>query len=257
MMNLAQKAFHGFYSTNDLNGPDGLTLEMVLSDTVEFPFRLQDFSDYLTQTYCNENLLFYQSVLDYKEKCSIYFNFNNDQQVLLADGITLFDFSSNEAYLLSAKETIWFQTLKDLFEIILSTFILNDAPQEINLPYETRHQLLQSYQLQQSYHPTLLYPACTAIIELLRISAFIPFATDPNRISLYQKKSLSQEPSFLKRLTSFKSRSIVVDTPPRLTCWKQINTDLSQFKPPIIISRSNSSTSSSSSSSINGSSKRK
>ncbi|KAG2234019.1 hypothetical protein INT48_007109 [Thamnidium elegans] len=206
MMNLAQKAFSGFYSTNDLNGPDGLTLEMVLSNTIEFPFRLQDFSDYLTQTYCNENLLFYQSVVDYKEKCNIYFNFNNDQQVLLVDGISLFDFTSNQAHLLSPKEATWFQTLKDLFEIILSTFILNDAPQEINLPYEIRHQLLQSYQLQQSYHPILLYPACTAIIELLRISAFIPFATDPNRLSLYQKKlsSTQVEPSFLKSRNSSK-----------------------------------------------------
>lgn len=252
-MNFAQKALQGFYST-ELNGPDGLTLEMVLSDTVDYPFRLKDFQEYLKQTYCNENLLFYQAVIDYKEKCHDYFGFKQEEKtVKLLDGINTFDFSLNQINLLSPKETLLFQTLKNRFENILQDFILSDAPLEINLPYEIRHQLLQSYQLKKSYHPTLLYPACHAVIELLRISAFIPFATDQNRLQLYQKKS-TFDVGFLKRITtSFKSHSISIISPPptptptissppaRLSCWKQINTDLSHFKSSVTPSNSNNS----------------
>ncbi|KAG2205000.1 hypothetical protein INT47_002624 [Mucor saturninus] len=181
---------HGFGSVFET--PDGLTLEMVLSDKTSSPFSLFDFSEYLKQTYCNENLMFYQAVMDYKERCSAYF----DEE---------FDYKHQPE---DSKEILLFETLKNKFEIILQTFILTDATQEINIPYEIRHQLLSSYQRQQCYHPDLLDPACNAVIELLRISAFIPFATDPSRL---KKKSL------LKRITtSLKSRYPLasLDSPP-------------------------------------------
>lgn len=195
---IANKAFHGLSSPSSPTltpPPDGMTLEMVLQNQTAPPFSLKDFSDYLKTTYCNENLLFYEAVTEYKERCVAYFNLNLEETkpepILLSDGYTQFDFSTRSVHVLSAREKMWFETLKIKFETILQDFILSDAEQEINIPYEVRNQLLQSYQLQQSYHPALLYPACSAVVELLRISAFIPFATDPHRYYCPMKKKKS------------------------------------------------------------------
>ncbi|KAG2190867.1 hypothetical protein INT46_001533 [Mucor plumbeus] len=201
---IAQKALNGFSSssssptTNDITilAPDGLTLEMVLLDQTPSPFSLKDFSEYLKITYCNENLLFYEAVTEYKDRCCAYFGIHLDETtshsskpipVILSDN-RIFDFSTYTKHVLTPREQLWFDTLIYKFEVILKDFILSDAPQEINIPYEVRHQLLQSYQTQQLYHPSLLFPACSAVIELLRISAFIPFATDPNRLYCPMKK---------------------------------------------------------------------
>jgi hypothetical protein len=182
---IAHKAF-GFNVNSKINAPDGLTLEMVLQDQTLPPFSLQDFTLYLKTTYCLENLSFYEAVTTYKTLCRTFFGQEMDcdkiEPVVLSDGVTLFNFSGgSESQRLSKEENLWFETLKNKFESILQTFILSDAPQEINIPYDTRHQLLYAYQQHQLYHPALFYPACSAVIELLRISAFIPFATDPNR----------------------------------------------------------------------------
>lgn len=201
---IAQKALNGFSSssssttTNDMSilAPDGLTLEMVLLDQTPSPFSLKDFSEYLKITYCNENLLFYEAVTEYKDRCCAYFGIHLDETtshsskpipIILSDN-RIFDFSTYTKHVLTPREQLWFDTLIYKFEVILKDFILSDAPQEINIPYEVRHQLLQSYQTQQLYHPALLFPACSAVIELLRISAFIPFATDPNRLCCPMKK---------------------------------------------------------------------
>ncbi|CAO3651021.1 unnamed protein product [Mucor fragilis] len=215
---IAQKALSGFSSSstsstatataaNDMTilAPDGLTLEMVLLDQTPPPFSLKDFSEYLKLTYCNENLLFYEAVIEYKDRCSAYFDVRLDENalhsckpvpVILSDN-RVFDFSTYTKHVLTPREQLWFDTLIYKFEVILKDFILSDAPQEINIPYEVRHQLLQSYQTQQLYHPALLFPACSAVIELLRISAFIPFATSPNRLYCPMKKK-----SFIKRQKS-------------------------------------------------------
>lgn len=288
LSDIAQKAFSGFSSSSTTTTvtttaattttsfwptPDGLTLEMVLADQTPEPFSRKDFVHYLKISYCNENLLFYEAVTEYKDKCAAYFGLNPKEtkptNVLLSDGVTQFDFTSTNANGLSPREKLWFETLKHKFEQILQDFVLSDAPQEINIPYEVRHQLLESYQSRQLYHPAILYPAYSAVIELLRISAFIPFATDPNRLycplmktskklSFKKQKSTTnlvsppQSPplpspplpesastGLLKRFTtSLKIRynnqdtsGPVSPTTPRLSNWRQINIpDLSPFK---------------------------
>ncbi|KAL7320698.1 hypothetical protein PS15m_000561 [Mucor circinelloides] len=213
---IAQKALNGFSSSasntattaaNDMTilAPDGLTLEMVLLDQAPPPFSLKDFSEYLKLTYCNENLLFYEAVIEYKDRCSAYFDIQLDENalhsskpvpVILSDN-RIFDFSTYTKHVLTPREQLWFDTLIYKFEVILKDFILSDAPQEINIPYEVRHQLLQSYQTQQLYHPALLFPACSAVVELLRISAFLAFASDPNRLYCPMKKK-----NFIKKQKS-------------------------------------------------------
>ncbi|KAI8643864.1 hypothetical protein BD408DRAFT_414336 [Parasitella parasitica] len=210
---IAQKALNGFSSyssttaTNDMaiSAPEGLTLEMVLLDQTPPPFSLKDFSEYLKSTYCSENLLFYEAVTDYKDHCAAFFGVHFDESALHSSKMTpailsdsrTFDFSTNTKHILTAQEQLWFDTLIQKFEAILKEFILSNAPQEINIHYEVRHQLLQSYQTQRLYHPALLFPACSDVVELLRISAFIPFATDPTRLCCSTKKK-----SFIKRRKS-------------------------------------------------------
>ncbi|KAI8375127.1 hypothetical protein BD560DRAFT_392775 [Blakeslea trispora] len=207
--------------------PEGLTLEVVLSNQAPSPFSLEDFSDYLKSIYCCENLLFYQATIKYRALCSLYF------------GDTSFGFSDTSAQLLSKNDQSHFRILKEEFDFILKEYVFNDAPQEINIPFEIRHQLLHLYQTQKLYHPDLLSPASQAVVELLRVNAFIPFATDPLRMkskkSMFTRRkksvpslrlnevspSLSEStsllsPGFLKKITSsfkMKTLSLAPDSP--------------------------------------------
>ncbi|KAI9245353.1 hypothetical protein BDA99DRAFT_528154 [Phascolomyces articulosus] len=167
----------------DLPSTDGMTLEKVLQNQTASPFSLRDFADYLEQTYCAENLAFYMAVSDYQQSARLYFGSTPetlDAPVIISG--QPFRFCESEQTMLNHEEQIRFETLKAKFEDIIERFILTNAPQEVNIPYELRHQLLQAYHEHQSYHPALLKPACVAVVELLRISAFIPFVTDPNRL---------------------------------------------------------------------------
>lgn len=226
---IAQKVLNGFTKSTTTSKdniwstlPDGLTLEMVLENRAPSPFSLKDFTDYLKSTYCHENLMFFQAVMEYKDRCTTYFGYKEDEKmVLLLDGVTVFDFSVYNKTLLSSQEQMWFEILVQKFDLILKDYILSDAPHEINIPYEVRHQLLQSHKTQLLYHPTLLYPACSAVVELMRISAFIPFATDPNRhycpmkkkSSAFSIKKQKSSPSFINT-TNY---SDLPPSPPLLT----------------------------------------
>ncbi|KAI9491419.1 hypothetical protein BDB00DRAFT_489598 [Zychaea mexicana] len=167
----------------DLPSTDGMTLEKVLQNQTASPFSLRDFADYLEQTYCAENLAFYMAVSDYQQSARLYFGSTPetlDAPVIISG--QPFRFTESERPMLNHEERIRFETLKAKFEDIIERFILTNAAQEVNIPYELRHYLLQTYHEHQSYHPALLKPACVAVVELLRISAFIPFVTDPNRM---------------------------------------------------------------------------
>ncbi|KAG2228130.1 hypothetical protein INT45_009176 [Circinella minor] len=186
-MSLSDRAPRKFPSIRqqplDLPSTDGMTLEKVLQNQTASPFSLRDFADYLEQTYCSENLTFYMAVSDYEQSARLYFGStpeNLDAPVIISG--QPFRFCESEQPMLNHEEQIRFETLKAKFEDIIERFILTNAPQEVNIPYELRHQLLQTYHKHQSYHPSILKPACVAVVELLRISAFIPFVTDPNRL---------------------------------------------------------------------------
>ncbi|KAI8085758.1 RGS domain-containing protein [Gilbertella persicaria] len=192
--------------------PEGLTLEKILHNQTPPPFSLQEFSDYLKSIYCIENLLFYQAVNQYQSNCDLYFKNTN------------FDFSDLSAHLLVPQQQVHFRFIRQQFQHILQNFVQIDAPHEINIPYEVRHQLLDLHQTQKLYHPALLHPASNAVVELLRINAFIPFATDISRIKPFNSKRKKSAPSlkilpdtaevsllspgFLKKITTpFRMRS--------------------------------------------------
>ncbi|ORY95352.1 hypothetical protein BCR43DRAFT_492847 [Syncephalastrum racemosum] len=160
---------------------DGLTLELVLQNQAPSPFSFREFADYLEQTYCSENLAFYMAVTGYAQSARLYFGDAPDEPdtpVFIRDQ----PFWFTEDATLNHEELIRFDTLKAKFDHILQRFILNNAAQEVNIPHELRQHLLHTYHQKRSYHPALLRPACIAVVELMRISAFIPFVTDPARL---------------------------------------------------------------------------
>ena len=174
----------------DLPSTDGMTLEKVLQNQTASPFSLRDFADYLEQTYCSENLAFYMAVSDYEQSARLYFGSTHESlDVPVISSGQPFRFCESEQPELNHEEQIRFETLKAKFEDIIERFILTNAPQEVNIPYELRNQLLQTYHEHQSYHPSILKPACVAVVELLRISAFIPFVTDPKRLAVLSAPS--------------------------------------------------------------------
>ncbi|KAI7878317.1 hypothetical protein K492DRAFT_170936 [Lichtheimia hyalospora FSU 10163] len=179
---------HG--DSSHLSATDGLTLEKVLENQASRPFSLREFADYLEQTYCSENLSFYMAVTDYRESARLYFGSSPDTlkshaTVPTLDGQTMaFWFRLDQEPMLNHELQIRFKTLRAKFQDILERFIFNNAPQEVNIPYELRHQLLQTHRDQHCFHPALLKPPCVAVVELMRISAFIPFATDPDRMAI-------------------------------------------------------------------------
>ncbi|ORZ26173.1 hypothetical protein BCR42DRAFT_486217 [Absidia repens] len=184
---------------------DGFTLEMVLEDKVPSPFSLNDFINYLDQTYCTENLAFYQAVAEYRTTSQFFFGpvttkaprpDGSSQQeeaeqgklpssptaVQLMNG-QFFTFQKNQYHLLAPEEKSCFDYMMVQFDTIIDQFIKVNANQEINIPADMKQQLLVNAYQHHCYHPSLLAPACTSILELLRISAFIPFITDPQRLT--------------------------------------------------------------------------
>lgn len=186
---------------------DALTLELVLADKAPSPFRLQDFISYLDQTYCLENLAFYHAVIEYRASCHFFFGPLNEtddapETVRVSNGQS-FDFQKNQHDLLNREERSCVDYLVQQFDAMMEQFIHLNAPQEINIPADMKQHLLTCYYHHQSYHPSLLAPAYTSILELLRISAFIPFTTDPQRLAIV----LDLSPAFSLSSSSSSSSS--------------------------------------------------
>ncbi|CAO3599724.1 unnamed protein product [Absidia cylindrospora] len=203
---------------------DVFTLEMVLEDKVPSPFSLNDFINYLDQTYCTENLAFYQAVTEYRTTSQFFFgpvattrqDGNNQQEeaeqgklpssplaVRLMNG-QFFTFQKNQYHLLAPEEKSCFDYMMVQFDTIIDQFIKVNANQEINIPADMKQHLLVNAYQQYCYHPSLLAPACTSILELLRISAFIPFITDPQRLTHFSTPNVTTSNSH----TSFSSSNI-------------------------------------------------
>ncbi|KAI9019310.1 hypothetical protein CLU79DRAFT_759651 [Phycomyces nitens] len=164
---------------------EGVTLEMVLQNRTQSPFSYDDFSLYLELTYCAENLAFYKAVSSYHEAARLYFG--DSTLDLTTDNVILnntqpFYFSTLENHKLSQEELIRFEKLKMRFQDIIRRFIMANSSQEINIPSDIRQNLLNTHYTAVNYHPALLCPAASQVLELMRVGAFLPFVTDPKRL---------------------------------------------------------------------------
>ncbi|KAI8092396.1 RGS domain-containing protein [Gilbertella persicaria] len=112
-----------------------LSLESVLDDPNSDMFK--EFTDYLHQSYCIENLSFWIAVQDYMKEC-------NQQQKLC--------------------------------EAMINLYIRPNSPQEINIPCDMRQTILDLYR-QGNYHAHLFDEAAEAVLELMRVNSFLPWMT--------------------------------------------------------------------------------
>lgn len=173
-----------------------LTLEMVLSNQTQHPYSIQDFAEYLRQSYCVENLAFWSSVIRYRQCAIVFFTIDpNAQQcaleatspmdcaislealdspVLLASGLPFRYTLAEQAYL-SAEESIRFDLLKQKFAYIVDTFLSPNSPQEINIPCEMRQSILEQWQTHGCYHPAIFNSARDSVMELMRVNSFLPW----------------------------------------------------------------------------------
>ncbi|KAH8549610.1 RGS domain-containing protein [Umbelopsis sp. PMI_123] len=185
-----------------------LTLELVLSNQTSHPFSLQDFAEYLRQTYCVENLAFWSSVVRYRQCAIVFFTIDpNAQQcaleagnpmdcsisletlnsaVRLASGMP-FRYTVAEEHYLSAEESIRCGLLKQKFTYIIDTYLSPNSPQEINIHCEMRQAILEQWQTHGCYHPAIFNSARNSILELMRVNSFIPWVSSI-------KQSLPQHP---------------------------------------------------------------
>ncbi|KAI8333530.1 RGS domain-containing protein [Chlamydoabsidia padenii] len=117
-----------------------LTLECLLMDTTSAPYKA--FSTYLQQQFCTENLMFWLEVQHYKS------DYTNDKKEL--------------------------NRLAQQCMGIIYTYIQPNSCREINIPCDMRHDIIDKVK-DSHYHPDLFYPACEAVLELMRANAFIPW----------------------------------------------------------------------------------
>ncbi|KAJ2963005.1 hypothetical protein NQZ79_g1952 [Umbelopsis isabellina] len=185
-------------STCHSKRPPHLTLELVLANRTQHPYSLQDFADYLRQSYCIENLTFWSSVVRYRQCAIVFFTIDpNEQQYVLevtspVEGsyalktiespVTLssgygFRYRLDEREYLTHEEAIRFDLLKQKFDYIVDTFLSPNSPQEINIPCEMREYILNQYRLQGCYHPALFNLAKDSVLELMRVNSFIPWVS--------------------------------------------------------------------------------
>lgn len=112
-----------------------ITLESILENPSSEIFK--EFSTYLQQSYCIENLEFWIEAKEYKE-CR-----NN-------------------------------KLIEKRCEKMINDYIRPNSPQEINIPCDMRQTILEFYK-QKNYHPTLFGDAAEAVLELMRINSFLPW----------------------------------------------------------------------------------
>ncbi|CAO3678325.1 unnamed protein product [Rhizopus stolonifer] len=113
-----------------------LTLEYILQDSSSALFK--EFASYLQQSYCLENLEFWLATQEYNE-CT------NEKVLALR------------------------------CEKMINIYIRPNSPQEINIPCDMRESILDFYH-QGNYHPTIFGAAAEAVLELMRVNSFVPWA---------------------------------------------------------------------------------
>lgn len=165
-----------------------LTLEFIL-DNRSTPL-FQEFADFLQQTFCTENLAFWLAVRQYHDLCCQLNNNQNNGKSLdtLNDYVTLanqFPFRLSAAHVdqLSPSEQQAFTLIQSRCHAIINTYIRSSSAQEINIPCEMRQTILKHIQ-DGLYHPAIFADATEAVLELMRANSFIPWLTQPNRLSL-------------------------------------------------------------------------
>ncbi|RUP45385.1 RGS domain-containing protein [Jimgerdemannia flammicorona] len=200
------------------------TFMQVLQNQSQAPFTLDDFSAFLEQTHCLENLTFWLAVRHYKYYAYTYLgpgqgtnvtadvddlnntNFamsleNLDDDLTLVDGATEFAFTRREERVLDCEHLAHFAILQEKMHFIVKTYIATDSPREINIPNTIRRQLLRQVTELGNYHPAVLAPPRDMVYELMRVNSYLPWLQDRCGSKMSQHLDTT-EPPVIGRRTS-------------------------------------------------------
>ncbi|KAI9487837.1 MAG: RGS domain-containing protein [Benjaminiella poitrasii] len=114
----------------------GISLESILNDQTSDIFK--EFQAYLHRTYCLENLTFWIATQEYHQ------------------------LSENDTHQIS------------MCNSMINLYIRPNSPQEINIPCAMRQMILDLYN-QEQYPSDLFDEAAEAVLELMRVNAFVPW----------------------------------------------------------------------------------
>jgi Regulator of G protein signaling domain len=144
-------------------------LKMVIADELDHPYSCHDFLDYLEKNLCSENLLFLNSVDEYKELAQPVFPDDLDSQQS-ANG--------HEANILPGMTIEHYQellaTLCDIKDDIFREFLNEDAASEINLTSKTKQNLLELSK-NDTLHPDVFNAAYQHVFLMLKDDKFSGF----------------------------------------------------------------------------------
>lgn len=123
---------------------EGLCLESILDDPSSDLFK--EFTTYLHQSYCIENLQFWLAAQEYN--VNYYYNKH-----------------------------------RELGESMINLYIKPNSPQEINIPCDMRQTILELHK-QRQFHLHLFDDAAEAVLELMRVNSFLPWLQSSRRSSV-------------------------------------------------------------------------
>ncbi|KAI8384746.1 RGS domain-containing protein [Radiomyces spectabilis] len=186
-----------------------LTLESVLADTSSDLFH--EFTHFLRQQYCTENLSFYLAVQRYEECARCFFQHDEAlkgfEDCVILESSDPFSFSDENLTdsRLTESERFHYGVLQEKCLTIVNTYVRSNSPQEINIPCDMRQDILERVHLHNQYHPAVFNLAIEAVVELMRVNSFIPWLTDnaPSRLPspppLMASKTITSSFSFPDR----------------------------------------------------------
>lgn len=160
------------------------TLGDVLNNETSYPYSLDDFATFLDQTFCIENLEFWLAVKRYRYYATNFFNSNSPSAVIVSDNSDVpADYYYDDAPL-RGDTPAHLDFLKKELQDIITTFILPNAPKEINISSSTRDDLLMNVFQYNNYHPSILDPVRNQVFELMQASSFSQFLIEAGHTEL-------------------------------------------------------------------------
>ncbi|KAI9206432.1 RGS domain-containing protein [Polychytrium aggregatum] len=192
-------------ASGDLPTHGKVTCGGILRGETKSPFSLKEFHDFLIKEHCDENLEFYQTVLEYQSKAiELYPNSKLNDRIRSWGSLNQLSLSisrerlsslaqsagnlassptspvaqediSASAEALSPKRDKIFGTLRDHLERIIIRFLEPGSDREINIPAPMRKKLLYEIQDKQNFHPDIFIPALEETYKMMKTSSFPTF----------------------------------------------------------------------------------
>jgi hypothetical protein len=168
------------------------SLSDILNNETSYPYSLDDFATFLDSTYCLENLEFYMAVRRYTYYACNFYNYSSsplsssiDSDSILESPVSLLsDLAYDDDSSLRGDAPAHLNFLKQKLQDLITTFILPNSPKEINIPAETRDDLLANVFQYNNYHPSIFDNVKDQIYELMESSSFNQFLVEAGNIEL-------------------------------------------------------------------------